>query len=107
MLYTDDESRDAYHKAPLLLQVVCQILESHMARFGHQVELIDTEDHEGTHSAFVGCYDAHSDELYEAALQINKNFQRKDGKVTCIVEAEEVKLLRIMVTKAEDFSQAN
>lgn len=107
MLFTDEDSRHAYHKTPALLQVVCQILESRLAEHGVQLELVDCEKHGGMWVAAV-CVDS---EVHEAALldsiqYCNRMFQRADDIKTVTLENDEVGLLSIRVTDTADFSLA-
>lgn len=105
MLFTDDAARHAYHKAPALLQVVCQVLENNAANYGLQVELVDCERNHGMWVAAL----ALSDEIPEEALtqlvaHTNQHFKRTDEVPTCQIESAEVSLLSIRVSDRSDFS---
>lgn len=107
MVFTDDESRHDYHQAPLLLQVVCQVLEGELAKHSVQLELIDCEKHAGMWMAIV----APDDQVEPAAIDsilgsLNRMFARTDELETCVLENPEVSLISVRVTDSSDFAHA-
>lgn len=108
MLYTDEDARHVYHKAPVLLQVVCQVLETLLAAYGVQLELIDAEKRAGFWIAAVAVdSEIQADAIDAVVNQVNKTFARHDEYTTCTLENDEVGLLTVRVTDSSDFSNVN
>lgn len=108
MIFTDEEARHAYHKAPVLLQVACQVLESYVATHGVQLELVDSEKRGGFWIAAVCITDQMDAEALEDAISsTNKTFTRTDEWHTCQLENDEVGLITVRVTDAADYSGAH
>lgn len=105
MLFIDDEARDLYHKRPALLQVVCQMLESHFVNNGKQLEIIDTNGDGKAQVAMLHCkQEIPESELQELVDKLNQSFKRTDGKMTCVVEDFDNALLTVFVDSSGNFS---
>ncbi len=105
MLFTDEESRHAYHQAPVLLQVVCQVLETYLASHGIQLELVDTDRRGGMWLAAVAIDSSIQEEaILDVIGRVNANFARTDELETCVLENAEVGLLSVRITETSDFS---
>jgi hypothetical protein len=107
MLYIDEEARHVFHQTPALLQVICSILESHIASSGAQLELIDAEKRMGMWIAMVNAPDCSVPALRDAVDKINQAFMRKDDGKTCYIENEQARLLTVRVSGPEDFIHLN
>lgn len=107
MLFIDDEARHIFHQAPALLQVLCSILESHLAQAGAQLELIDCEKRAGMHIALMNSPDSSLPALKDCVDKINRAFARKDDEVTCVIENSQARLVTLRVTDHLDFSRLN
>lgn len=106
MLFTDEESRHSYHKAPALLQAACQILETYAASYGTQAELIDCERQSGLWIAAIGLDDQLPEEaLIAIAEKVNRTFARTDELETCTMENAEVCLFSLRVSDRFDYAQ--
>ena len=112
MIYPDDETRHAYHKTPLLLQVVCQMLESELSAYHLQLELVDCEEQEKFWVALLVAGNEHFEDsphmqhgLKQAVASLNAKFTRYDGKPTASVEQGNYGLVTVRVTDSKAFKQ--
>jgi hypothetical protein len=104
MMFLDEEARHQYHKAPALLQVICQIFENFLARWHLQCEVIEVEEH-GCRLGVHGLDETINapEGLQEAVIMINKQFQRMDKKPTMGVLSIDTGLVNIYITESKDF----
>lgn len=99
MTFIDDEAQLAYHQAPTLLQMACQIFEDHCYEYQKSVELIDLMDSE---IALLGVLGLTSEQCDALISKMNVQFRRTDGEPTCANFNEDFGIFRLYVTKPED-----
>lgn len=112
MLFVDDDARDDYHKSPALLQVVCSLFESELAKQTYQVEVLDSQ-HDRDQALAMLCICPINDEnapieesmLNEVLRSLNSQFRRIDGIPTIKVESEDLNIIHVRVTASRDFAQ--
>ena len=112
MLFIDDEAQHNFHKSPALLQIVCSMLESSLAKHFYQCEIVDTQANAGASLAMVIIcpIDCEIDPVDEALvddvlIELNARFKRKDHAPTIRVETEDYNIIHVRVTTAQDFAQ--
>jgi len=112
MLFTDEELRHEYHKAPTLLQVVCQLLESEMSKAHLQLQVVGIEQQEAFWVALlITDHDDFEDrvdlqEAFKLAIDhVCGQFQRKDNVPTAELEHGKYGLCTVRVTSASDFAR--
>ena len=107
MRYPNEVVRDAYHKKPAMLQVICHILENYYFQFGKQLDLISVEDAPDFIKAIIACsaMDGENEVNLEAARRINEQFKRKDGNFTCILANPAIAQFSIYVTSPADLAE--
>lgn len=106
MLYCDEETRHAFHQAPALLQVVCQIFESALAKRGQQVEVFDMDVADDMAIvALLRAENASPDDIEAAAEEANHMFLRNDNLPTVLPHDKEQGLVIVRVTDSSDFAQ--
>jgi len=103
MKFTDEESREQFHSAPTLLQLVCQMFENEAFLFHVEPELIEVQGD----VAVLGLPDLSEDVCNEIELKINQQFLRKDSELTCTLVDPEIGLFAIQVTQASDFQNVH
>lgn len=112
MLFTDEETRHEFHKAPTLLQVICQLFESEVSKAHMQMELVDFEQQGDFWVALLIV--AHDDYETNPELQaafkhaiesVNRQFRRTDNVATAELEQGNFGLCTVRVTSAKDFAQ--
>lgn len=105
MIYADDELKSEFAKTTQMLQVVVSIFESSLFPFGREVELINVINDT---QVFVGVPKLHKNIMHDLEFQINKQFKRKDGMKTCMVEEpEEYGIFRFYATSLNDLAIPN
>lgn len=107
MLFPDEDTRHNYHQSDSLLQVVCGIFESDMARHGHQCTVLGCDFDGQQHMALIQVEDCSPLVILDAIDHLNCAFMRTDGEATCLPVDKEEGQLMIMVTSAEDFARAH
>lgn len=100
MTFSDDEVKDAFYRANILVPVVCTYFEWECAKFGGQIIIASASK---TDAGLI-INDISSDHLIEACTRTNKMFKRLDGASTCFVESLQHKLVVCQTTKKEDLS---
>lgn len=108
MTFLDEDERHKYHKAPALLQVICQIFENYLVRWHLQCEVIEVED--------MGCRlavyspsesDVEYHALTDAVIKLNEQFKRLDKKPTMSIIDADNAIVNIFVSETRDFSSAH
>ena len=107
MLFADDDTRHAFHQRSMLLQIVCNFLETHLAAHGFQVKVVESEHSEVGEVAVVSTDADHAGALQEAVDKVNRQFQRKDKLSTCVIENAEHRLLTLRVSGSTSLSAAH
>lgn len=108
MLFDSDETQHSYHQAPVLLQVACQVLETHFAAAGVQLQLIDCEKLGGMWTAAIAiASDTHELVFEDIVARTNQAFLRADEVETVTIEDTEAGLMSVRVSDAKDFCQAH
>ena len=104
MLYADENVRHEFHQRPYLLQIVCQLLES--ALYDHSYHLrvigVNGDTAEVAVEALVTEAMINMAAVKYAIHNINKQFERRDGKATVQVVPADPALLSVIVTGAQD-----
>lgn len=101
MTFLDEEVRDAFHKIGTTMQIICSILEYECAKYHQQIELIGCEE---DHSLLVA-KDMPDSEMNAVCDHINRQFKRKDKRLTCVVHDQTLKLFKCFVTHHSDFEE--
>lgn len=111
MLFLDHEAESKYRLAPMLLQVVCQILEGNLAVWMYQLEIIDIENQGNIWVALAvtgrdgsKMRKSQVDILEGSAGYVNSMFRRTDQRPTVVVEDPGNGLLTVLISKSADFS---
>lgn len=107
MNYVNEEVRFSFHANSVLLQTICQLLESALYGHAYQLTVFSTEVAEGLHMAMLNVEDTdeelETDNVMKAVDLLNKQFTRADGKLTVKPEIEDYSILSVTVTSAADF----
>jgi len=99
MQFTDDDSRDKFHKTTTLGQLVCAMLESFCMQHRKEPEIIDIE----RNNILVGVVDLPEEAAYDICDKVNAQFKRRDHRPTCVVTDPELGLFNLLVTETKDF----
>jgi len=99
MKFTDECSRDDFHKIEALVQVVCAIFERFCLIHGYEPELIESNG-EYTYLGVPDISDAAADDVCE---QVNHQFPRVDTSKTCTLREPDYRVFELFVTSAKDF----
>ena len=90
----------------MLLQVVCQVLETYFASFHVQLEVVDSEKRNGLWMALLALNtdnDVDQEAVEHVLDKANKMFCRGDELTTCVLENVESGLVSVRITDSSDF----
>lgn len=114
MLFTDEEARHEYHKAPTLLQVVCQVLEGRLAEASFQIEIMEARADGEFWAALIICGHPSTrvqtdcvEVIPEAVKFTNSQFKRSDGIETITLENIEAGIITVRVSDPHGFVLLN
>lgn len=107
MNYANEDVRKCFHANSVLLQTICQLLESALYGHAYQLTVFATEESDGLHMAMLNVdstdEELESNNMVMAVDLINRQFTRADGQLTVKPEVEDYSILSVTVTAAADF----
>lgn len=101
MLFIDEETRDDFHKAETLVQVVCQMLENEVFNFNSQIRVIGVAEGD----ALVQVTSGPTDILVPICSAVNQRFKRLDGSPVCSIKDLRLRYILVHVTHPSELAE--